>query len=56
VTASEIVVVTDDAQQHVIPFAAIAHANYQHDFAAAAGLRRSARRGTSRGARRSEAR
>lgn len=56
VTPSDIVVVTDDAQRHVIPFAAIAHANYQHDFAVAAGGRPSARRGARRAARRSEAR
>lgn len=56
VTPSEIVVVTDDAEKHVIPFAAIARANYQHDFAPAGGGRPSARRGASGAARRSEAR
>jgi ribosome maturation factor RimP len=53
VAPAEIVVATDDGQRHVIPFAAIAHANYQHDFGAAAGGRSSARPRVGREAHRS---
>jgi ribosome maturation factor RimP len=45
VSPSGIVVAGDDAQLHAIPFAAIARANYQHDFAPAGDGRATARRG-----------
>jgi len=45
VSPSGIVVRGDDEQLHAIPFAAIARANYQHDFAPAADGRATARRG-----------
>jgi len=37
VSSSGIVVSADGAERHTIPFAAIARANYQHDFAAVGG-------------------
>jgi ribosome maturation factor RimP len=41
---AEIVVTHEDGTSHAIPFAAIARANYQHDFAAPAQQRKAERR------------